>query len=107
MNYTARQAFHQTNRIHSNIEAVMMVIRSQCSEIIKRYSEMSLHSCNYRVPKFILGFAIFDWVLVRSRLREELKNLEYKVKYSRQCPEVMRISWDHFDIKDFRRREHY
>ena len=95
MNYTARQAFHTSNQVINNFEAVYTHVTFGCMETIQRYSEFHFNECTFTVPTYVMGFAIFDPSKLKSRLKKHLRTLEYKVKTSKKDPYILVISWKH------------
>ena len=95
MNYTARQAFYNSNQVLNNFEAVYVHISFMCMESIRRYSEFHYNNCTYTIPMYIMGFAIYDFQQIKRRLKKHLRDLEYKVKTSKVSPNIICISWSH------------
>ena len=95
MNYTARQAFHNSSQVLNNFEAVYVHISFMCMESIRRYSEFHFNHCTFTIPPHILGFALCDPKSVKRRLKRHLRDLEYKVVTAKNDPNVIIISWAH------------
>ena len=95
MNYTARQAFHTSNQVVTNFDAVFVHIAYQCMEVIKRYSEFHFNECNYKIPEYIIGYAIYDAHAIKRKLKKQLRQLEYKVFTSKDDRNTICISWQH------------
>ena len=95
MNYTARQAFHVANKKINNFDAIYAYVSNLVMEHIKRYSEFHFTCCNFTIPKYIIGFAVFDWILLKRKLKKNLRTLEYKVETSKLDPGIICISWQH------------
>ncbi len=95
MNYTARQAYHQSSQITNNFDAVFTHITFMCMETIRRFSEFHCDKCVFEIPTYIMGFAIYDWRVVKYRLKKHLHSLEYKVKTSDNDEHVLVIWWKH------------
>ena len=99
MNYTARQAFVVSNQILNNFEAVYTHITYMCMETIQRFAEFHFNQCHFTIPKYIMGFAVFDYNKVRKRLKGHLRDLEYKCKTSKSNDHTIKISWKHLGKK--------
>lgn len=95
MNYTARQAYFQSSQITTNFDAVFTHITFMCMETIKRFSEFHFDKCTFAIPSYVMGFAIYDWRVVKKRLKKHLRSLEYKVKTSTEDEQIIVISWKH------------
>ena len=95
MNFTARQAYHQSSQVTNNFDSVFTHITFMCMETIKRFSEFHFDKCSFEIPSYIMGFAIYDWNKVKTRLKKHLRSLEYKVKTSSDNEQTIMISWKH------------
>ncbi len=97
MNYTARQAYNVSSQIITNSEAVYSHICYTCMESIKRYSEFHFSHCPFTIPTYLVGFAVFDPIKVKHRLKKHLRSLEYKVKTDNESKNKLSIivSWSH------------
>lgn len=97
MNYTARQAYNMSTQVITNFEAVYAHICFQCMESIQRFAEFHFTHCTFEIPKYIIGFAIYDCNQIRKRLKKHLRSLEYKVR--KDGPNTIIISWSHVSQK--------
>ncbi len=95
MNYTARQAYHQSSQVLNNLDAVFTHVTFMCMESIRRFSEFSFDKCAFEIPAYIMGFAIYDWKIVKKRLKKHLRSLEYKVRTASFDEKTIVISWKH------------
>lgn len=95
MNYTARQAYNVSTQVVTNFEAVYAHICFQCMESIQRFSEFHFTHCTFGIPKYVVGYAVYDSNTIRKRLKRHLRSLEYKVKKSKDDPDTIIISWSH------------
>ena len=95
MNYTARQAYNMSTQVVTNFEAVYSYICFQCIEVIQRYAEFHFTHCTFCIPRYVVGFAVYDSTIVRKRLKRHLRSLEYKVKTCKNEQNTIIISWSH------------
>ena len=95
MNYTARQAFNVSTQVVTNFEAVYSHICFQCMESIQRFAEFHFTHCTFIIPKYAVGYAVYDSNLIRKRLKKHLRSLEYKVKKTKDDSNTIIISWSH------------
>ena len=102
MNYTARQAYNISSQVVTNFEAVYAHVCFSCMEAIQRYSEFHFSHCAYTIPQYIVGFAVFDPLKVKHRLKKHLRSLEYKVKTQKEDRNTLIISWSHISKQIYR-----
>jgi len=95
MNFTARQAYNVSTQVVTNFEAVYAQICFQTMESIQRFSEFHYTHCSFAIPRYIVGYAVYDVDLVRKRLKRHLRSLEYKVKTCQKERNHILISWSH------------
>ena len=95
MNYTARQAFNMSTQVVTNFEAVYSHICFQCMENIQRFAEFHFTHCTFTIPRYVVGYAVYDIDNIRKRLKKHLRSLEYKVKKCKTDPATLVISWSH------------
>ena len=99
MNYTARQAFVVSNQVLNNFEAVYTHITYLCMENIQRFAEFHFNFCTFKIPRYVMGFATYDPLRVKKRLKKHLRDLEYKCKTSKEDNLIIIISWKHLAKK--------
>ena len=95
MNYTARQAYNVSTQVLTNQEAVYSLICYQAMESIQRFAEFHFTHCTFHVPRYVVGYAVYDHNNIRKRLKKHLRSLEYRVKNSKEDRNTIIISWSH------------
>ena len=95
MNYTARQAYNISTQVVTNFEAVYSQLCFQCMESIQRFAEFHFTHCTFCIPRYVVGYAMYDANVIRKRLKRHLRSLEYKVKTCREKENTIIISWSH------------
>ena len=95
MNYTARQAYNVSTQVLTNFEAVYSHITFQCMESVQRFAEFHFTHCSFVIPRYVVGYAVYDSNIVRKRLKKHLRSLEYKVKTCKADKHTIIISWSH------------